>query len=313
MKNLTDPQRNFIFQCLLMNSTSGKLKYGSITKIANQFGISTRSVKRIWDRGMISFAVEQQQPGNVSSRRKGRGGRKSKHSIEYIQQKVSELSLNNRTTIRRMEQYSGISRYILHKAKKNGHLIRHSNAVRPKLSSANKTERIKFSMSFIHTHNKPFEFDAMHDMIHIDEKWFDMMKVKESYYLVPSEIEPYRAVQSKRFIGRVMFLCAIARPRYDYRKRKMFDGKIGIWPFVERVAAKRSSKNRPAGTIEVKPIVVTREVYREYLTNKVLPAIRDKFPFKRNTKVRIQQDNAKPHVAEDDEYILNHFQVDIRK
>ncbi|KAG3154065.1 hypothetical protein PC128_g22450 [Phytophthora cactorum] len=34
-----------------------------------------------------------------------------------------------------------------------------------------------------------------------------------------------------------MFLAAVARPRYDLRRRTYFDGKLGIWPIVERVQA----------------------------------------------------------------------------
>ena len=31
-----------------------------------------------------------------------------------------------------------------------------------------------------------------------------------------------------------------------------FDGKIGIWPFIEKVAAKKNSRNRHKGTLETK-------------------------------------------------------------
>lgn len=305
MKNLTNPQRNFIFQQLLLNSINGKLPYGTLTKVARDHGTSSRTIQRIWLRGIKSMNSRGVTPGDVQSRRKGKVGPKTKYTPTKIQEKIGQLTLSRRTTLRRMEQFSGIPRSTLQRAKANGHLIRHSSTVKPRLSSRNKIERMNFSLSFIQRVNNSYVFSSMHDMVHIDEKWFDMMKVKESYYLVPSEIEPYRYVQSKRFIGRVMFVCAVARPRYDYRKRRMFDGKIGIWPFVEKVAAKRNSKNRPAGTIEVKPITVTRDVYREYLENKVFPAIRSKFPFQRHTRVRLQQDNAKPHISENDDSILH--------
>jgi hypothetical protein len=57
-----------------------------------------------------------------------------------------------------------------------------------------------------------------------------------------------------------------------------FDGKIGIWPFVERVMAQRDSINCPAGMWEIKPVSVTAERYREYLIQKVLPAIKARWP-----------------------------------
>ena len=55
--------------------------------------------------------------------------------------------------------------------------------------------------------------------------------------------------KSKRFIAKVMFLAAVAHPRYDNHKKAYFNGKIGLWPFVEKIAAKRNSKNRPKGAM----------------------------------------------------------------
>ena len=60
-----------------------------------------------------------------------------------------------------------------------------------------------------------------------------------------------------------MFLSAVARPRYIDATDHFWDGKIGIWPFIEWVPAQRSSINRPAGTLEMKNITVTRDVYPE--------------------------------------------------
>ncbi|KAG2937904.1 hypothetical protein PC117_g11505 [Phytophthora cactorum] len=55
-----------------------------------------------------------------------------------------------------------------------------------------------------------------------------------------------------------MFLTAVARPRCDLATGIQFDGKLGIWPFVEQRAAIRDSERRPAGTIETKSINVTK-------------------------------------------------------
>ena len=45
-----------------------------------------------------------------------------------------------------------------------------------------------------------------------------------------------------------MFLCAVARPRYDTRRNARFDGKIGIWSIGKWEPAKRSLKKRTKGT-----------------------------------------------------------------
>ena len=49
--------------------------------------------------------------------------------------------------------------------------------------------------------------------------------------------------KSKRFIGKVMFLAAIDRPRKDAVSSVWFDGKLVIWPFVERTVAQGNSND----------------------------------------------------------------------
>jgi len=44
-----------------------------------------------------------------------------------------------------------------------------------------------------------------------------------------------------------MFLTAVARPRFDVEDIMIFDGKIGMHPFVSSKLAKRKSLNRPRG------------------------------------------------------------------
>ncbi len=144
----------------------------------------------------------------------------------------------------------------------------------------------------------------MKNIVQIDEKWFYLTREKQNFYPTPEENLPDRYVKIKRFISKIMFLCAVARPRHDRHANSFFDGKIGIWPFARQVAAKQSSRNRPASTTELKPITVTKEVYREYLISKIYTAIRAKFPREEMSRVIVQHDNAKPHFNSDDSQII---------
>ncbi|XP_022041966.1 uncharacterized protein LOC110944619 [Helianthus annuus] len=148
-------------------------------------------------------------------------------------------------------------------------------------------------------------FYDMFNVVHIDEKWFYMSKSSKGYYLVPGEDEPLRTCKSKKFITKVMFLAAVARPRFDTLGNEIFSGKVGIFPFTKLEPAKRSSKNRVTGNMETKPILsVTKEVTRSWLIDKVLPAIRDKWPQDHTGPIFIQQDNAKPQISIDDEQFV---------
>ena len=84
-------------------------------------------------------------------------------------------------------------------------------------------------------------FVDMYDYVHIDKKWFYMTKVSEKYYLHPEEEERLRTCKSKRFITKIMFLAAVARPRIISSNSKFFR-KIGIFPFIYREPSKRKSK-----------------------------------------------------------------------
>ncbi|KAH9142180.1 hypothetical protein AeRB84_013729, partial [Aphanomyces euteiches] len=118
----------------------------------------------------------------------------------------------------------------------------------------------------------------MHNVVHVDEKWFFVTRVKKRIYVYDDEAVAARFAKSKRFITKVMFLCAVGRPQYDPHKKCVFDGKLGIWPFVENTVAQRSSKIRPKGAPVVLPQSVDSAPYSEMIVTKVVGAINEKFP-----------------------------------
>ena len=157
----------------------------------------------------------------------------------------------------------------------------------------------------LETSSLPHElkFIGMYNIVHIDEKWFYMTKKSKKYYLLPSEDDPLRSCQSKNFIPKVMFLTAIARPRFDDEGNETFSGKIGVFPLVNVEPAVRRSQYREAGTLQTKPLKsVNKETIRALLLEKVIPTIRAKWPSEDAEKtIFIQQDNARTHVRPTDE------------
>lgn len=190
---------------------------------------------------------------------------------------------------------------------KEGKFRRHTNDIKFTLTEDNKRARVKFCLSMLDKLSMPQEptFECMYNIVYIDEKWFYRTRKCQNYYLALDEDKPERTTKSKNFIEKVMLLAAIARPRFDGDGNVTFSGKIGIFPFTFVEPAKRRSANRPAGTLVTKAITsVTKETSREYLVNKVLPAIKQKWPAEEvGTPIFIQQDNAKTHIAiNDDEF-----------
>ena len=52
-----------------------------------------------------------------------------------------------------------------------------------------------------------------------------------------------------------------------------FDGKIGMFLFVEYIPAQWESRNRPCSAIVTTPFSVRKNKYREFMVTKVIPAI----------------------------------------
>jgi len=100
-----------------------------------------------------------------------------------------------------------------------------------------------------------------------------------------------------------MFLATIARPRFDSQKNELSLEKSVYGPFSHKSQLRGIVLNRVGGTIETKPITsVNIQVLKMCLLGNVLPAMMEKWPIEdRGHPIFIQQDNARSHVAPDDE------------
>jgi hypothetical protein len=96
-----------------------------------------------------------------------------------------------------------------------------------------------------------------------------------------------------------MFLCAVARPRWDVTKRAWWDGKLGMWPIGDYGAAQRTSRYRPAGTRVWHNENMGFGRFRMMIIDDLLPAIQALWPAGEwgdpNFKITVQQDGAGAH------------------
>lgn len=290
---LNNEQRKTLSQLLLQHVKNGKLKKGTREMVASLYSVSKSVVDGIWR--------QTKESGDASHRKTKNCGRKR---IELDPAKFCDVPFSKRTSYRSLAFALNINRTSLCRLTKEGSIRRHSNPIKPSLREENKVARLKFCLSMLQSESIPHDpiFKSMHDIVHIDEKWFYLTKKTVKYYMLPHENDPIRSCHSKNFIQKVMFLTAIARPRFDAQGNELFSGKIGIFPFVTKEAAKRRSRNRAAGTLETKSIhSVTKEVSRKFLIEKVVPAIKAKWPTDTaHGPIYIQQDNARSHIDKND-------------
>jgi DNA-binding Xre family transcriptional regulator len=228
--------------------------------------------------------------------------RKQKYNQDDVREAILLVPTYQKRTLRKLASAIGIPLGTLHRMKndKDDNVITpHSNAIWPRLEGPPH----EFARALYAVANLDIESGDFHDYfdsVHVDKKWFFLMEAQLNLYLMLGEPVPERSVGHKSHILRkVMFLASIGRPRYNETGECTFDGKIGLWPFVERVSAQRTLVHHPAGTMEMKPVNVMTQVYRELLIEKVLPAIKLKWP-DWDRGIVIQQDGASLHIKQDD-------------
>ncbi|VFQ71543.1 unnamed protein product [Cuscuta campestris] len=284
-------RRQRIIEAILQNFKNGKLQHGSLKTVANEFNISPLWVRELWKAAKSQMA--RGEAVNVDCRWEGNSGQKG-FNLDISM--LIDIPFHQRKTLRALSHCLNVSTSTAYRLVKKK-IRRHSNAIKPHLCDEGKLKRVRYCLSLLSPTSLPNNptFHHCYDYIHIDEKWFELRKPKKTFYTLPNEADPYRTIQSKTHIPKIMFLAAVGHPRFGDDGQVLWDGKIGIFPFTFQEAAKRTSKNRP-GTMETKPIPkIARDVMREMLVQQLLPAIREKWP-QRSKYVVIQQDNAKPHV-----------------
>ncbi|ETW01378.1 hypothetical protein H310_06928 [Aphanomyces invadans] len=294
--NLTDDQRKCLYLELLKRSTDGKVSRAIMNDVCAMFNVHQSTGWRIFQRG------NERPPGggppDVNARLKGNNGRRRQYTVKEIEERIKAVPLHLRQTYRALSSATGLSKNLLWRYIQSKWISRRSSWTRPAVTPEHKAARLAFCQS---QYDNEGNINEMYSMVHIDEKWFYMTKLCRKFYLWCDEEVPPRPLQSKAHITKVMFLVAVARPRCGW------DGKIGCWALVEESKALRSSVNRPAGARVIKTLTVTREIYREYLIKSVIPAIKEKWVWPAGVQVGeivIQQDNARPHVLENDVAVI---------
>jgi len=176
--------------------------------------------------------------------------------------------------------------------------------IKPTLSFKHQLTRLQFILDLIeHRGHGIYRFIDLRLELHVDEKWFYVVKIKKRVRIIDGCIDPTpENIIHKSHIPKVMFLSVIGVPDPAHG----FDGKVGIFVFGEYRAARRSSRNRAAGTMEFKDIPITAEAYRNIFQGPdgVIEAVKTKMPWARGQHILIRHDGAKPHTGHGNEDAL---------
>ncbi|ETV87289.1 hypothetical protein H257_02235 [Aphanomyces astaci] len=195
--------------------------------------------------------------GDVASHRKGRCGRKFKH--ESIAERLRNVPKARRTAFRSIAAALHISRSTLHDYCKRGIFVKYKSNIRPALTEANKAVRLKWSLQHVHASNADlFNFEDIMNVVPVDESQEQVLPGAGR-----GATTPHLQVEASHYKG-------------DF--------------FVGRRTAASGCRNRPAGTLESKPVSVTRVVDKKMLIEQVITAIKAMCPGVVTDLVTIQQD-----------------------
>ncbi|KAF0706105.1 hypothetical protein AaE_014267 [Aphanomyces astaci] len=194
-------------------------------------------------------------------------------------ERIQAIPQSRRNCFRSIAHVLNIPKSTLHVYFKRGVIAKYSSVLKPSLTESNKVCRFNWAIKHVTDIDGAKYFDPMNDTVHVDEKWCFMTRLQKKIY-------------------------AVARPRWQEAKGEWFTGKMCIWHFTEVVPEQRSSCRRDAGTPVMKTVTVTRDTYKAMIIDNVIPAIRSKWPSDETKRVKIQQDNARPHVPPSDAAIV---------
>ncbi|RHY70159.1 hypothetical protein DYB34_008636 [Aphanomyces astaci] len=219
-RELMDDERTALYHRLLQLKKNGRVSSGDIKELMRTFHVSQQTISHILLRGCQMAA----ETGCAKRTRR-------RHKCAVVPTiKLPFIGSCNR----------GIPKTSLWNLLQANKLRRRTTRVKPMLSVKQKSDRFKFVKKFVQAgHGWSWTMCT-----HLDEKWFYITQFNRRFYLWHDEPIPQRKVQSKRHITKVTFLCAVTRPRFDFGRRVIWDGKIGLWPIVETKVAARRSKNR---------------------------------------------------------------------
>ncbi|KAK1943474.1 hypothetical protein P3T76_004870 [Phytophthora citrophthora] len=315
--NMTDTERLNMADFLLQHSQGeARLPRAVISAAADKFQVHRNTVSRIWnqmktamDAGASADVVMKQ----ALSKKRGNCGRKKKDYSAALE-KVKQLPLNQRGSLRALSTAVGVPRTTLFRLLKddtdsnptdtadcehqettsNEPKTTIANAIKPALSDKNKRDRLRFCFSKMQPNGV---FDDMYNVVHINTKWC----------LLPSSRNTKKT--------KVMFLVAVARPHWDNERQQQFDGKLGVWPFVEAdpevsVLPWDQAASHAGRAIRALETITKKEI-QTMVTNYVIPAIKMKMPrAQHNRPLFIQIDNPQVRLTADDHLVAEHGRAD---
>jgi hypothetical protein len=238
-RQMTSTDKQTVFYAIRSNMVEGRPKHGIYLKLAKELGFKPLTIQRQWAdmrnklAKLLNNQGEEDHIGIISAGEHflfgtGQSSRR-KDKFIYDRHEIKEATLaipqHERPTMRHLSErldvplttlYYLLKGRVRKKEAAAGATIfqRRTIKLTPTLTDVKKIHRFMFAPNKIKAvpngvRGRGPTFDGQYNNVHIDEKWFFLSKDGKKYILVDGEEPPERTVEHKKYMDKVMFLCAI--------------------------------------------------------------------------------------------------------
>ncbi len=183
--------------------------------MGHEFHMCNKTIRRVWARAIQNFENPDIRQFRSSPLKKN-CGRPKLWNHDEVREAVKLVPLYQRRSISDLAAALGMPKSTLHDLKCDKDdpvIIPCTSALKPALTEHHKLLRTCYCVSRIDRETRLF--NNFLQAVHVDEKWFFISEKDLRIYIAPGENVPNRVCQNKDHILQVMFLCAVACPRYD--------------------------------------------------------------------------------------------------
>ncbi|KAG2847922.1 hypothetical protein PC112_g929 [Phytophthora cactorum] len=166
-KKLTPEKKATVALFLVDLAARGTRAVDAVMKAMTTFKLGSTVVWDVWRSRMDARALFAERP---------RKPKKTKRTKDEIAGLVAGVPLCNRQSIESLAYATAVPKTTLWSHLKSGWLRRVVSYVKPTLTMEHKERRLRYCLMHVH---RPigvsgFKMDHMHDVVHIDEKWFNI-------------------------------------------------------------------------------------------------------------------------------------------
>ena len=176
-------------------------------------------VNKLIRKKVIAYLDDHDEPSNtillpeeIFKDGNGNRGAKKKWFRDKVVEDVKKVPVRDRGNVERLSHQLGIPVTTVRRMKKEEGILRsHRSSIKPKLTEENVEWRLDYSWSKVDDEcfdggmdlrGPSLYYQKMYNNIHVDEKWFYLIKEGRKFTLTWDEEEPYITQQHKELFQR---------------------------------------------------------------------------------------------------------------